>query len=390
MSAARGWGWVAHLRAGGTTAWADWTGTGPDAGRFLPGAQQLELLRRLNQAGPPSAALAARVLEASAPGRGRPDLGLVGAAGPARFGPAPVDPADLPARELLRVAAGLIAEDLAAGPRPDPGAGAGSGSTTGTRLAAAARVRLPVLRRGIRQLAGDPAQVPVLRAELARRGRPEGIPGAPVLVLGADLPTLLARSWTARVLAGGAPAWPDWVHAAVRRGRLPRRADPARVAAEWADRVGAHRVTVVLDPDALPRLLGVRGPLPAPPALGADAVELARRTAPALGLLVSSAERAALLRERLVPALLAAGGTGAPPAVPARDLGWVRERAVGARDALLAGGYPVVGEPDTLLSRPRTTTEDGPAATQATATEAGVLGLAVRLLLATDVREEGR
>ncbi len=49
-------------------------------GRYLPGAQQLELLRRLNLAGRPTAALAERVLEASAPGRGTPDLELVGAA----------------------------------------------------------------------------------------------------------------------------------------------------------------------------------------------------------------------------------------------------------------------------------------------------------------------
>ncbi len=51
-------GWVAHLRAGGTTPWLEWTdpGAGDEpAGRALPGAQQLELLRRINLARPSSA-----------------------------------------------------------------------------------------------------------------------------------------------------------------------------------------------------------------------------------------------------------------------------------------------------------------------------------------------
>jgi len=75
---ARAWAWVAHLRSGGTTPWRAWTAAdAPDrdrfarGGRYLPGAQQLELLRRLNAAGRPTASLVDRVLNASAPGRGR-------------------------------------------------------------------------------------------------------------------------------------------------------------------------------------------------------------------------------------------------------------------------------------------------------------------------------
>jgi hypothetical protein len=108
----RAWGWVAHLLDGGTTPWRDWTGEGRPGGRVLPGAQQLELLRRLNETDPPTPALAARVLEASAPGRGRPDLELEGAVDRLAFGPPPVDPGDLPADELLRVAASLLADDV--------------------------------------------------------------------------------------------------------------------------------------------------------------------------------------------------------------------------------------------------------------------------------------
>ena len=100
--------------------WADWAGTAEPGGQFVPGAQQLELLRRLNQAGAPSSQLRERVLAASAPGRGQPDLELLGAATESRFGPRPVDPGTLPDRELLRVAASILAEDVVARGLPSP------------------------------------------------------------------------------------------------------------------------------------------------------------------------------------------------------------------------------------------------------------------------------
>lgn len=116
-SVGRAWGWVAHLREGGTTPWTTWTGDGPATGPLLPGAQQLELLRRLNLAGPPvTTRLADRVLAAEATGRGRPDLELVGVAEPRSFGWPPVDPAELSDGELLRVAVGLVAGVLAEAP----------------------------------------------------------------------------------------------------------------------------------------------------------------------------------------------------------------------------------------------------------------------------------
>lgn len=34
----RAWGWVAHLRAGGTTQWSQWQGSAAPGGRVLPGA----------------------------------------------------------------------------------------------------------------------------------------------------------------------------------------------------------------------------------------------------------------------------------------------------------------------------------------------------------------
>ena len=78
MTTARAHGWVAHLRAGGTTPWRTWTGTAEPSGRALPGAQQLELLRRINSASDAAvpATLVDRVLTASAAGRGKADLPL--------------------------------------------------------------------------------------------------------------------------------------------------------------------------------------------------------------------------------------------------------------------------------------------------------------------------
>ena len=124
----RAWGWVAHLREGGTTPWHDWSAEGPAAGPLLPGAQQLELLRRLNLAAPAAGRrLADRILAAVATGRGRPDLELVGVAPARPFGFPPVDPSELSDGELLRVAVGLVADVLAGLDTPSP---SGSGYST--------------------------------------------------------------------------------------------------------------------------------------------------------------------------------------------------------------------------------------------------------------------
>ncbi len=114
-SPGRAWGWVAHLRGGGTTPWLAWSDTAEPSARVLPGAQQLELLRRINLAASPldHGGLADRVLAAAAAGRGQADLPLIGVGGSA-YGPRAVDPAGLGAHELTRVAGVLLAEDLVA------------------------------------------------------------------------------------------------------------------------------------------------------------------------------------------------------------------------------------------------------------------------------------
>jgi hypothetical protein len=350
----RAWGWVAALRDGASTPWRDFTGTADRGGRYLPGAQQLELLRLLNATGRPGPALVERVLTASAPGRGRPDLQLVGAAGESAFGPRPVDPAELPPAELVRVATSLIAEDLvAAGPPQEQPPG-----------------RPRPWRRAYR-IVGDPWLADPIRAELRRRGRPPGGRRPTILVLGTDLATMLAHAWTARSFAEGGAGWRDWLSGFAAHDRMPPRSDLVAHARTWAQRVGRQRVEVVLGPERIPALVGVRRALPAPPAYSADAVDLARRVSAPLGLLVLPDARARLLRETLGPWLADApgGSLGIPPA----HVEWVQGRAVRMRDALLRAGYAVHGDPDALVP-------DAPAE-GSTPDDAGVLSLAVRLLL---------
>lgn len=72
----------------------------------VPGAHQIELVRRVNLTGSAGPTLTNRVLAASLPGRGTRELALAGTKGDPDFGPRPVDPADLPADELIRVEPG--------------------------------------------------------------------------------------------------------------------------------------------------------------------------------------------------------------------------------------------------------------------------------------------
>lgn len=330
---ARAWTWVAHLRTGGTTPWRSWSSAdATDRGRFLPGAQQLELLRRLNLAGRPSEALAERVLTASAPGRGRPDLELVGVDDERRFGPPPDDPADLPDEELLRVATGLLAEDLVA-------AGGRTGPVPGRRVR---RVRTRY------ELAGDPWLAAELTRALVADGRPPGGGGRSVHVLGADVATMLAHTWAAAAFGAAAPSWPDFLARVRARRRLPRRVDLPGAVERFRARPHTGQVGVVLDLAALPRLVGVRR-LAAPPDAPAHAAELARQVGLALSLLVLPDRQAELLTGVLRPRLVAV--PGALPGVPPEHRDWVEDAAFGLRQRLLRARYPVVGDPDSLLPR---------------------------------------
>lgn len=352
-------GWVAHLRGGGTTPWLDWTEPGAAAGAgALPGAQQLELLRRLNLAsgGATGAALADRVLATPAAGRGKADLPLVGLEA-STWGPRPVDPASVGAHELLRVASVLLADDLVAlGPDPAP--------TSWAR---------PWRRRF--RLVGDPVTVAGLRRNLAARGRPEGGPRPFVVAVGAPLDALLARTWTQRCFETGTKPWEEWLRFWRERDQLPARADLVGSVRRWHAR--RPFVRVVTDLEQLPRQVGVRH-LPQVAVPGADQAELARRVAAVVGLRVPADERPALLRtlQHRMP-----GSGAAPVAVPEREHDWVAASAARTARAVTRAGYPVVGDLADLDPTGATPAADGGIGQ--------VLDLAVRMVVDTRWRTAG-
>lgn len=376
--ATRGWGWAAHLRSGGRTPWAEWHEIAdmdrpPGGVRHLPGAEVLELLRRLNAAGPVSEDLTERVLTTTAPGRGRRDLPLRDDTRPRSYGVAPVEPAALQPRELLRVAGRLLAEDAIADHHPDP--------VRRHRLLSRAR-RIPARlsrRRPVEdprrpfRLAGDPWVTIPLREELARQGRHEGGPGSTVYVIGRPLDELAADAWTTRSFTGRVNPWPIWLRDARWRGRLGPRADVLRAARRWAERVGPERVQVVTDLSLLPGLLEI-DTLPQLWELSAEAVEVARVTGQALCTMVPPEVQPPILRQILRPRL-----EKAEPLVPGgRVLGvpeeyhdFVDAQARAQRDGLLEDRYSFHGDPDLLL--PSGASTSGPEGERA-------LGLALALL----------
>jgi hypothetical protein len=351
---ARAWGWVAHLRQGGTTPWSAWERVAPPAGQggpFLPGAQQLELVRRLNLQGPPQPELAARVLATSAPGRGRPDLGLVGVLPRTTFGPPPVDPVELPPDELVRVATSLIAEDVVAAGDPAP-------------------PRKPRRLQRRYRLLGDPELARPIREVLVADGRPPGGSSATVVVVGTALDQMLVHVWIARSFGAGVRPWPEYLASELARRRLSPRIDLAAVATRWAGRVGSGRVHVVLDDQArAARLAGRRRAVPGTTELSADAVELARRTAPVVGTLVTPERRSLLMWHRLHPVLTAYDGP--PVRVPEVHHAWLTEHTADLRRRLARGDYAVHGHLAEPADRPGVTAPD----------EDGVLALAMQVLL---------
>jgi hypothetical protein len=393
--AGRAWGWVAALRDGATTPWSHWpreAGTAAATARDLPGAQQLELARRVNLAGqglPTRAEVVERVLTASAAGRGAPERELAGGVTPRPWGLAPVDPATLEEEDLLRVVATLVAEDVvAADPRHQR-------SPLDPVTALPARVRrrarrglsraLPRRRAGHR-LVGDPWRVMTARDVVLRRGGRLGGDDATVVVVGDDVATMLVDAYTARAFGAGVTSWQRWQR---RLGPgdahpLPVPADLAQVARRWGEAVGRDRVVVVADPGALAAALD----LPArtadrltPERPSADAVDLARRVAEPLATLVPPDERRRLLRRVLLPQVLAddarrPAGETSPLRVEPSRLPWVARRAERVRDDLRVAGYPVLGDLQSLVP-----VVGSPAAPGHGPDDARVLALAVRLLL---------
>lgn len=366
MSQERAWGWVAALRSGATTPWQEWSGEAEPAPGPLPGAQQLALLHRLNVAAhdrgrtvPPETA--DRVLAAGVSGRGRGDLPLLGAEAPHRFGLRPVDPDTLADDELLRVAAGLVADDVAAtvdDPEPER-----------TVVERVRSLRRPWARPFV--VVGIPWRAEAIREDLAAQGHRQGGRRPTAYLLADDLGQVVADAWTARAFDQGGPTWSEFLYAFGVAGHLPPRADLARMARSASHKFGKDNVRIVFDRDLLAAELGVRS-IAGPPRLDAPAVDLVRRVGEPLGLLVPGDVRPPLLRSRLLGRL--SGPTGTPLAVPARWDTWLRTQAERTRHDLAAAGYPVLGDLDRLVPAPAPDDPGRPI-------DAEVLALALGLLL---------
>ncbi len=354
------------------------------AGRLLPGAIQLEVARRLNvhatdREGRDDAAhrdLVDTVLAASAPGRGQPDLQLVDVHDGSPFGPPPVDPADLPDEELVRMAVGVLADRLLADRLladrvlADPARGPSTPAPPRALPAAP-------WRRGW-HLAGDPLLADHTRAALHDAGRRPGRRAPIAVLLADDLAGMLADTWTWRVQHRVTPSWRWWVGHWARRDQLPPRLDLTTAAAHWAGRVGRDRVHLVVGAPLPAALLGAPAGPPAAP-LSPEAGELVRRVNEVLRLLATPQRHQRLLDDVLVPLL--SDERGARPAVPPRWQPWVRGRAERLVEELSAAGYPVHGDLAALLPR----AAEGPAAASA----ARVLDVALRVLLRTRDEKAG-
>lgn len=332
--------WADHLRAGHTDTWSEFqtvptthagTATGP-----LPGAAQLEVTRRLAGEGLPDfAALADLLLTTAGPGRGLVDVPLPwpdAADDGARIGTPPVEPELLPADELLRVCAGVLATLLAQEPVEPP--------------APQARPWRP-WRRGF-TLLGAPATVQAVRAALLDRGLREGGSRTTWFVLGGPLEDLMSQRWSARVRAGAGMRWQRMWRTAAANDRLPPAIALPTVADHLAEEFSMDRVHVVLAEDAtttlatIAEVLGVEAgeATTRHDVLGTD---LLRRVNPVLGLALGDASRRAVV-DRVWPELSDVEDSG-PLAAPAAQLEWAIATGERMAGALTGARYAVHGDP---------------------------------------------
>ncbi|MFI5624432.1 hypothetical protein ACIA03_13290 [Nocardioides sp. NPDC051685] len=341
----RGWGWAAHLREGGTTPWTSWSEPAtPFTTDHLPGAEMLELLRRLNETGPSEPGRVDALLRTSPPGRGRRDLPLLGDTSTRTYGPLPVDPAALSPRELLRAASVRLAEDLLdtveTAPVPRP------------RRWRRRRPKVePEQQRFPYRLVGSPWLTLPIREELERQGRLPGGKGYTVYVLGGPLDEVAAGAWKFRTFTSRVNPWNIWIRDSQWRGWFGPRADLPRTARWWADRVGKRRVEIVTDPALLPGLLGVDS-VPGPWPISAEGHEVARVIGQVLSVRTDLETQRKLLvdqlrhrLEKLEPLVPDAREVG----VPTESFDWVETQARAQRDALVEAGYALHGDPDQLL-----------------------------------------
>ena len=362
------WSWTQHLRRGGSTPWLDWQRDwrpDPDVSVpsdwAVPGAAQLELVRRLADRGGAVhgfSELADLVLGRSGPGRGlaQQPLSWTEDRSPA-FGPPPVDPAAVPPEELLRLGVGVLAELLLRSPTPTEDRSSGR--------------RWPLSRSPSFALRGAPVTTSAVRRDLAVAGHAEGGRSPQVVLFAEPLDRALAQAWSVRVQQGSSARWRGFVDRWSARGELPPGVDVARLGEEWSGRVGREAVHVVVAPSSSAEATAATAELLdlttrsgkeqrlGWPDLEPGAVDLLRRLNGVLGVRAGSEERAHAVRTFLrifddsEPA-------GHRLTVPDRHLPWARDAAQRMADDLAAGGYAVHGRLEELVpdavglpSRPR-------------------------------------
>lgn len=339
-------GWVAHLRAGGTTPWSQWLGREPERATPLdplPDAPHLELVRRLTAAaGEPVEGLADLVLAVPSPGRGPVDVPLSWPNRPHRFGSPAADPADLPADDLVRLATGVLVHllpGLAPAPEDRP------------------QDRLPWPWRRRFRLHGAPGTAAATRDVLRAQGLVETDWRTLHVVLVLPVEVMMAEQWASATRHGGILRWSTFWRRAVTADALPRHLDVAALARRLADGRDPVRVVVARDPQqalaTTARLLGASETVIGP------TVDLVRsdllRRANRLAVLVHGPDRAPALLARLVQVLdeVPVAGperTAALPAVPPPATDWARREAARTAEALRRADYPVHGDPADLTA----------------------------------------
>ena len=177
---------------------------------------------------------------------------MAGQPGGPTLGAPPVDPADVPEEELVRLGVGALTDLLLAAH--------GEGTVPGpTSLR-----RRPLTRTPTFALTGAPVTSSAVRRALGAAGHAEGGRSPRVLLVAAPLDESLAQVWSARVQRGAPVRWPGFVQRWSGRRHLPPAADLPAVARQWAIRVGPGSVHVIVsagDPGTVARtaagILGV-------------------------------------------------------------------------------------------------------------------------------------
>ena len=254
------------------------------------------------------------------------------------------DHTDAPIRSGVALLAELLAEEIAAQRAAD----AGSGSRRARSAGVGRRVLDRIDRRRRQRIVTG---VPLAAAATAAAA---GLPVSPVhpprgartpdeaYVLAADPARAMAEVWAARMRAGGARSWVEFVDAWAERGRLAARADVARTAAAW-QRAGSE-VHVVMDDRPI---AGRPAVLPARPEPVFAAYRLLLRLNPVLRIFLDEDGQSAA-RGLVLPAVDAARGP-LPPTLP-RHREFLTSHARRSSDAVAAGGYALHGDPGLLAA----------------------------------------